>query len=168
MLSVTDRHQGHRYWTNSVVGLHHMEKNSHLFFCQISLSIRAFLPDILMSIYEFDYLYSPPFSQFAVLRTTFSTDIYYCTQTWQTQTWGEISTIYWNIDISRYCFFLQYWYCACSYHDNDTITIILCSLNPFWAGTRLGVSGIMLCFNCWKIADLQAHIAPPSGAIWAL
>ena len=25
-----------------------------------------------------------------------------------------------------------------------------------------------LCFNCWKIADLQAHSAPPSGALWAL
>ena len=27
---------------------------------------------------------------------------------------------------------------------------------------------IFFCFNCWKIADLQAHIAPPSGTLWAL
>ena len=41
-------------------------------------------------------------------------------------------------------------------------------VKPFLTGTRLGVSSIMLCFNCWKIADLQAQIAPASGAIWAL
>ena len=46
-------------------------------------------------------------------------------------------------------------------------TVRVRRVNSFWAGTTLGVLSIRLCFNCWKIADLQAHSAPPSGALWA-
>ena len=38
-------------------------------------------------------------------------------------------------------------------------------INPFFKGTPVGVLSINYAFLNWKIADLQAHIAPPGGAI---
>ena len=93
-------------------------------------------------------------------------------------------------DIPRYCCLLRYWYCACSYHDNDTITIYraaLCQSRSLrntaachmskrtdvyiWlillAGHIVQDRSGVLPMGIPKSSDQQAHNATQRVALWA-